>query len=556
MSKRFIITEEEKNSILRTYLKLNEAPVKGKCSEGDCVNGTGTYVDDEGNTYVGRFRDGKYEDDGQLTYVSGDIFKGVFTAGKVYGDGTYTKEDKSSYTGSWIEVPDTNNETFGDINPREGNGDFVVIYPTDGGDYKYEGEINLNGLNGKGVFTFPDETNYSGTFSQDNLGFYTPITFNGKDNENNDVSTEDLIRFHDEPNTNDGEEPAPPRPKKTPPPPSDNTIGILTAGVINGTTYYEVEVTDGVTSKRERGILPNTNVEITNLNNKGIFFNTKSDNDGVFSFKDVPHGNYSIVSNINGNSQMIFSLPSFEFNTPTKDIRITLKPSERFKKYINGDIKKSIEIGQTKDLGDWGNIKYSFIDELYKETKSSTWISDIISGKFEQKYGTITTKENCVIQLKNYADLIRDIQSGVISLAIRKSVGPQLRPTKKYIQNCWRTYPNDMRKQKSDFLLVRNPGGDVSDYAIVLENANNRDIYNKNNMGLNGTISKIVTDYKLNKDRMIQEEKIIESRFNFVISEGVESIVSLIKEKNELINKGYTGKIIDRVYNRLIKNKF
>ena len=276
MSKRFIITEEEKNSILRTYLKLNEAPVKGKCSEGDCVNGTGTYVDDEGNTYVGRFSDGKYEDDGQLTYVSGDIFKGVFTAGKVYGDGTYTKVDKSSYTGSWIEVPDTNNETFGDINPREDSGDFVVIYPTDGGDYKYEGEINLNGLNGEGVFTFPDETNYSGTFSQENLGVYIPITFNGKDNENNDVSTEDLIGFHDEPNTNDGEEPAPPRPKKTPPPPSDNTIGILTAGVINGTTYYEVEVTDGVTSKRERDILPNTNVEITNLNNKGIFFNTKS----------------------------------------------------------------------------------------------------------------------------------------------------------------------------------------------------------------------------------------------------------------------------------------
>jgi hypothetical protein len=555
MSKRFIITEEEKNSILRTYLKLNEAPVKGKCTNGDCVNGTGTYVDNEGNTYVGQFMDGKYEGDGELTYVSGDIFKGVFTAGKVYGDGTYTKEDKSSYTGSWIEVPDTNNETFGDINPRED--EFVVIYPTDadGGDYKYEGKINLNGLNGEGVFTFPDKTNYSGTFSQENLGFYIPITFNGKDNENNEVSTEDLIKFHDEPNT-DVEQTAPPRPKKTPPPPSDNTIGILTAGVINGTTYYEVEVTDGVTSKVEKGILPNTTVEITNLNNKRIFFNTKSDNDGVFSFKDVPHGNYSIVSNINGNNKMTFSSPSFEFNTPTKDIRITLKPSEQFKKYINGDIKKSIEIGQTEDLGDWGNIKYSFIDELYKEPKSSTWISDIINGKFEQKYGTITTKENCVTQLKNYAGLIRDIQSGVISLSITKSVGPQLRPTKKYIQNCWRTYPNDMRKQKSDFLLVRNPGGDVSDYKIVLENANNRDIYNKNNMGLNGTISKIVTDYKLNKDRMIQEEKIIESRFNFVISEGVESIVSLIKEKNELINKGYTGKIIDRVYNRLIKNKF
>jgi hypothetical protein len=113
-----------------------------------------------------------------------------------------------------------------------------------------------------------------------------------------------------------------------------------------------------------------------------------------------------------------------------------------------------------------------------------------------------------------------------------------------------------MKKQKDDFLLVRNPGGDITDYAIVLENDNKQDIYNKNSMGLNNTISKIVMDYKLNKERVIQEEKIIESRFKFVMTENVDSIINVIKEKNELLNKGYDGKVIDKVYNRLIKNRF
>ena len=75
-------------------------------------------------------------------------------------------------------------------------------------------------------------------------------------------------------------------------------------------------------------------------------------------------------------------------------------------------------------------------------------------------------------------------------------------------------------------------------------------------MGLNNTISKIVMDYKLNKERVIQEEKIIENRFKFVMTEDVDSIVNVIKEKNELLNKGYDSKVIDKVYNRLIKNRF
>ena len=403
MSKRFIITEEEKNSILRTYLKLNEAPVKGKCISGNCVDGIGTYADKEWNTYVGEFADSKYEGKGVLTYKNGDIFDGTFESGDVWGDGTYTKKDGSTYNGEWIQSKNDKTDFLNGLSPNPGSRDFIVTYPTDSGSvYKYEGKLTSTGFGGKGVFTFPDETVYTGTFLQSNLGINNPITF---DNDHNEDKTVDLIKFHN----------------KT---------------------------------------IPNSDVE-------------GDDDDDDDDDDDVQQA----------------------VETDIKDTNGILKPD------------------------------------------------------------TTTTKENCISQLKNYANLIRGIQSGQVILKTPTEES-LLRPTKKYIQNCWGTYPNAMERQKSDFLLVRNPGGDVSDYKIVLENANNRDIYNKNNMGLNGTISKIVTDYKLNKDRMIQEEKIIESRFNFVISEGVESIVSLIKEKNELINKGYTGKIIDRVYNRLIKNKF
>jgi hypothetical protein len=162
----------------------------------------------------------------------------------------------------------------------------------------------------------------------------------------------------------------------------------------------------------------------------------------------------------------------------------------------------------------------------------------------------------CTTQLKNYADLIRKIQSGELDADMTKKVGAKLRPTKKYIQNCWRTYPKDMEKQKSDFLLVRNPGGDIIDYAIVLENANKQDIYNKNSMGLKNTISNVIHGYNELKKRKIQENQIIKNRLNFVINENkIDSLVDLIKEKNILLNNGYDNELVEYNYDKII-NKF
>jgi hypothetical protein len=755
MSKRFIITEEERNSILNTYLKLNEDPIKVGCVEGNCNNGNGTYNYDDGNVYVGPFKNGKrHGTGGVLTYSNGDVFRVKFVDDNFNGYGVYVSSNKISYTGLWTEIiGDGGNPT---PTPQQNDSNFVVLYPEELGGYSYVGYFGNTGFKGKGKFKFPDGSTYVGTFSQGSMDITSPINFQGVDDKNTEVSTEDLIDYHysnksseevpdfekipyndnlrklwkgcntytigyafngeynqkdygyqkelpelgwakfegvidgknvkiqgcwdkfkvirgketgdrgefdgyyystewekgffagDESLGNkflkgtlknspdykfydsewtytgyfvngiidttgtikfsdnnvyignfkngqiegDGEfkfssglilkgnfklneetenftysvtlENGQVIPdifnynqtyKQTPTNPiNDKTIGVLKAGAINGTTLYTVDFTDGTNTKNEKGVLPNVSIRISDVGDSAKFFEVTSDDDGLFSFQNVPYGKYSLIANINGNNEISLNVESFDFNTPTKEVRLTLKPIESFQKFINKTIKKSIENGEKSSIDKW-KIKDSFINVLY-EQKSDTWVSDILKGRFEQKYGTVTTKENCVSQLNNYADLIRKIQKGEIDLKTTKMVGSKLRPTKNYIQNCWRTYPNAMKKQKDDFLLVRNPGGDITDYAIVLENANKQDIYNKNSMRLNNTISKIVMDYKLNKDRVIQEEKIIENRFKFVMTENVDSIINVIKEKNELLNKGYNGKVIDKVYNRLIKNRF
>jgi hypothetical protein len=775
MSKRFIITEEERNSILNTYLKLNEDPIKVGCVKGNCNNGTGTFNYENGNVYVGPFKNNKrHGTGGVLTYPNGDVFRVKYVDDIFNGYGVYVSSNKISYTGLWTQVIDDKGIPI--PTPKESDSNFIVLYPEELGGYEYRGYFNSDGFNGSGLFKFPDGTTYTGEFTQEGLSIKKPISFDGVDNENNEVSTEDLIKYHtnnkfkepvtdfekivytdenrknwrgcnrrnivnifngtsgtkdygyqkdypefgwakfegsigdknvkidgcwdkfkilrgketgsrgeydgyyystelekgffvgDESNANkflygtlknspeytfyDSEweyigffvngriDTTNANPTMIPVdmdmpsteslgkikfsdnnvyignfkngqiegngefkfssglilkgnfklnqesetitysvtlengqvipdifnydltykqsqtnPTNDKTIGILKTGTIRGTTFYSVDFTDGTKTKNEKGLLPNVFIRISNVEDTSKFFEVTSDDDGLFAFENVPYGKYSLIANINGNNQMSLNVESFDFNTPTKDVRLTLKPLESFQKFINKTVKKSIENGEKSSIDKW-KIKDSFINVLYEQSKSDTFISDILKGRFEQKYGTVTTKENCVTQLNNYADLIRKIQKGEIDLNTTKTIGTNLRPTKKYIQNCWRTYPNAMKNQKDDFLLVRNPGGDITEYAIVLENTNKQDIYNKNSMGLNNTISKIVTDYKLNKERVIQEEKIIENRIKFVMTENVDSIINVIKEKNDLLNKGYDGKVVDRIYNKLIRNRF
>lgn len=54
-----------------------------ECIEGDCVNGTGTFVYPSGNKYLGQWKKGKFHGDGMAIGVDGKVVEGKFVNGKI-----------------------------------------------------------------------------------------------------------------------------------------------------------------------------------------------------------------------------------------------------------------------------------------------------------------------------------------------------------------------------------------------------------------------------------------------------------------------------------------
>ena len=65
---------------LSTYSqnKFNKKSKKEGCISGDCKNGQGTYVYDNGEKYVGQWKDEGFHGQGTYTYADGTIEKGLW----------------------------------------------------------------------------------------------------------------------------------------------------------------------------------------------------------------------------------------------------------------------------------------------------------------------------------------------------------------------------------------------------------------------------------------------------------------------------------------------
>ena len=89
----------------------------GECISGDCVNGIGTFTWDNGNKYVGEWKDSKRH--GQGTYTGADgrnsfIYIGEWKDGKKHGQGTMDTEVGGEYVGEWKDDDMHGKGTFTD----------------------------------------------------------------------------------------------------------------------------------------------------------------------------------------------------------------------------------------------------------------------------------------------------------------------------------------------------------------------------------------------------------------------------------------------------------
>ncbi|MBT6271649.1 MAG: hypothetical protein HOI93_05410, partial [Rhodobacteraceae bacterium] len=70
-------------------------------SSGYFDNCYGTYVWEDGQKYVGDWKDDKQHGQGSSTFANGDKYVGEWRDGKRHGQGTFTYADGSKYVGAW-----------------------------------------------------------------------------------------------------------------------------------------------------------------------------------------------------------------------------------------------------------------------------------------------------------------------------------------------------------------------------------------------------------------------------------------------------------------------
>lgn len=119
------VTKKTVESVELSEPEKVESPKFG-CIEGDCVDGIGTYV-----------------------YENGDVYKGAFAKDKRNGNGSFTYVDGEKFEGDYLE------------DQRQGKG----IYTFKNGD-KYEGEFQNGQIHGKGSYFFQDGKFLLGTFEK------------------------------------------------------------------------------------------------------------------------------------------------------------------------------------------------------------------------------------------------------------------------------------------------------------------------------------------------------------------------------------------------------
>ncbi|MFZ6008775.1 MAG: caspase family protein [Bacteroidota bacterium] len=135
------------------------------CTQGNCINGVGTYVYSDGTKYVGEFKDEKSHGHGVCYFASGKIYIGEFADHQVAGYGTWVYPDSTKIIGHYDQngnFVDHKNLTPGCLSGDCENGFGTRLW--DGGTV-YVGQFKDSKLDGLGTCYFHDGSKYTGEWS-------------------------------------------------------------------------------------------------------------------------------------------------------------------------------------------------------------------------------------------------------------------------------------------------------------------------------------------------------------------------------------------------------
>ena len=90
-----------KVSLIIAVIAFFATTANAQCTTGNCYDGNGTYLFENGDLYNGLWRKGVMLGYGVYEFTNGDVYKGAWKDGQMSGRGTYTYNNGDKYIGAW-----------------------------------------------------------------------------------------------------------------------------------------------------------------------------------------------------------------------------------------------------------------------------------------------------------------------------------------------------------------------------------------------------------------------------------------------------------------------